>query len=143
MDGVAPSSGHGAPGGRANMDERRDPPLVCVLENDFPVTVVRAAGGMSVASVPALRRVVQKSFTDHPALLLIDVSAVKVVEDVTVTVFAALARQGALADVPVMLIGPSPALAEHLDALGVDRSVPIHASEESARSAFARQPPPW
>jgi anti-anti-sigma factor len=125
------------------MDDRGDAALVCVLENDYPVTVVRAAGAMSVASVPALRRVVQKAFTDHPALLLIDVSALEVIDDVTVTAFAALARQGALVDVAVMLVAPAPALAEQLNALGVKRTVPTYASEESARAAAAARPGPW
>jgi anti-anti-sigma factor len=125
------------------MDDRGDAALVCVLENDYPVTVVRAAGAMSVASVPALRRVVQKAFTDHPALLLIDVSALEVIDDVTVTAFAALARQGAVADVPVMLVAPAPGLDEQLNALGINHSVPIYASEESARTAVAALPGSW
>jgi len=115
--------------------------LVCTLENDFPVTVVRAIGEMSFASVPALRRIVHKGLTDHPALLLIDVSAVAVIDDITVTVFTALVNQGAAADVPVMLVGPAPPLAAHLDALGIGRTVSVHPTEASARQAFASRPP--
>jgi len=117
--------------------------LVCTLENDFPVTVVRAIGEMSFASVPALRRIVHKGLTDHPALLLIDVSAVAVIDDITVTVFTALVNQGAAADVPVMLVGPAPPLAAHLDALGIGRTVSVHPTEASARQAFAEQAAPW
>jgi len=125
------------------MDERRAAALTCTAENDFPVLVVRASGRMTFASVPALRRVVRKGLSDHPALLLIDVSAVEAVDDITVTVFASLARRGAEDDVPVMLVAPPPALAQQLDALGVGRSVPIYATEKLARSAHAGRAAPW
>jgi anti-anti-sigma regulatory factor len=122
--------------GSEAMDERRTAALVCTVENDFPVLVVRASGRMTFASVPVLRRVVRKGLTDHPALLLIDLSAVEVIDDITVTVFASLARRGAEDDIPVMLVAPPP-LAGHLDALGVGRSVPTYATEAMARSAHA------
>jgi anti-anti-sigma factor len=125
------------------MDERRNAALVCTVENDFPVLVVRASGRMTFATVPVLRRVVRKGLSDHPALLLIDVSAVEVIDDITVTVFASLARRGAEDDVPVMLVAPPPPLAGQLDALGVGRSVPTYATEELARSALARRAAPW
>lgn len=116
--------------------------LVCTLVNDFPVTVVRAMGEMSFTSVPVLRRMVHKGLTDHPALLLIDVSAVAVVDDITVTAFAALAKQGAAADVPVMLVGPPPPLVAQLDTLGIRRTVPVYPTEALARQAFAERPAP-
>jgi anti-anti-sigma regulatory factor/anti-sigma regulatory factor (Ser/Thr protein kinase) len=125
------------------MDERRTAALTCTIENDFPVLVVRASGRMTFASVSVLRRVVRKGLTDHPALLLIDLSAVEVIDDVTVTVFAWLARRGAENDVPVMLVAPPPPLAGHLDALGVGRSVPTYATEELARSAHAGRAGSW
>jgi anti-anti-sigma factor len=117
--------------------------LVCVLENDYPVSVVRATGPMSIQSVPALRRVVHKCFADHPALLLIDVSAVVLIDDVTVSVFATLAYQGGALDVAVMLVAPTPALAAQLQTMGVGRSMPVHASEEEARADFDQRPAPW
>jgi anti-anti-sigma factor len=125
------------------MDERRTATLTCTIENDFPVLVVRASGRMTFASVPALRRIVRKGLADHPALLLIDLSAVEAVDDITVTVFASLARRGAEDDVPVMLVAPPPPLARQLDALGVGRSVPIGATEKLARSAHAGRAAPW
>jgi anti-anti-sigma regulatory factor len=124
------------------MDERRPATLTCTIENDFPVLVVRARGRMTFASVPALRRVVRKGLADHPALLLIDLSAVEAVDDITVTVFASLARRGAEDDVPVMLVAPPPPLAGQLDALGVGRSVSMYATEALARSAHASRATP-
>jgi anti-anti-sigma regulatory factor len=124
------------------MDGRDDTRLVCTLENDFPVTVVRAIGEMTYTSVAALRRVVRKGFTDRPALMLVDVAAVAVLDDVTVTTFAALAKQGAEAEVPVMLVGPSLPFAAHLNAMGIGRSVPVYPTEASARQAFAERPAP-
>jgi anti-anti-sigma regulatory factor len=125
------------------MDGRDDDPLVCTLDNDFPVTVVHAVGEMTLTSVAALRRVVHKGLTDHPALLLIDVAAVTVIDDITVTAFGALARQGAEADVPVMLVAPSRPLTTHLDSMGLRRCVSVYATEALARQAFADRPAPW
>lgn len=125
------------------MDDRGGDTLVCLLENDFPVTVVRSIGAMSIASVPTLRRVVQKGLAEHPGLLLIDVSATAVIDDITVTAFATLARQGAGLDVPVMLVAPGLPMAAQLKALGINHSMPIHTSEASARAAFAGRVAPW
>jgi len=125
------------------MDGRDDTALVCRLDNDFPVTVVRVTGVMTFTSVAALRLVAHKGLTDHPALMLIDVAAVEVVDDITVTAFGALARRGAEADVAVMLVGPPPPLAEQLDTMGLRRSVPVYATEALARQAFAERPAPW
>jgi anti-anti-sigma regulatory factor/anti-sigma regulatory factor (Ser/Thr protein kinase) len=116
--------------------------LVCRLENDYPVIVVHAAGRLTYASVPAVRRTVQNGFADHPALLLIDLAEVEVVDDLTLTAFAMLARQGAAADVPVMLVVPGPPLAGQLDQMAINHSVPTYATEELARAAFARRPAP-
>ena len=116
--------------------------IVCTLENDYPVIVVRAAGEMTYASVPVLRRTVQKGLTDHPALLLIDIARLEVVDELTVTAFAMFARQGGAAEVPVMLVAPSARMAVQLDALAIGHSVSAYPTEELARAAFAERPAP-
>ena len=63
------------------MPARDESTLVCTLENDYPVIVVRAAGRLTYASIPAIRQTVQKGFADHPVLLLIDVAEVAFLEE--------------------------------------------------------------
>jgi anti-anti-sigma factor len=125
------------------MTRRDEAALICRLEHDFPVTVVRVIGKMTYASAPVLRRAVQKGIVDHPVLLLVDVSAVEVVDDVTVTAFAALAQQGVAAEVSLVLVGPAPPLAAQLEALGIGHTVPVYQTEELARAAFAERTTPW
>ena len=66
--------------------------FVCTVERDFtatgqhtPATVLRVGGLLSFATAPVLRHAVLKILTDQPALLLIDVSGVTVVDDITLT----------------------------------------------------------
>jgi anti-anti-sigma regulatory factor len=132
----------GAVAGGNSMPGRDDATLVCTLENDYPVIVVRAAGRLTYAGIPAVRRTVQKGFADHPGLLLIDLAEVELVDDLTLSAFAMLARQGAAAGVAVMLVAPAPPLAAQLQHMTVGRSVPTYPNEELARAAFARRPAP-
>jgi anti-anti-sigma regulatory factor/anti-sigma regulatory factor (Ser/Thr protein kinase) len=116
--------------------------LTCIAENDFPTTVVHAAGPLTYGTVPVLRRTVLKALTDHPELLLVDVSGVEAIDDLTLTALPMLAEQGALNEVAVMVCGPSPALARQLDAMAIGHRVPTFRSQDQAKAAFARQPAP-
>ena len=116
--------------------------LVCVLERDFPVCHVRVRGTLGYATAPQLRTTILKALTDQPDLVLVDVSGLDVEDDITVTAFAALVRQGGAAGVSVMLHGAPPTLAARLDTMAVTREVPAFATREEALAAHARRPAP-
>lgn len=116
--------------------------LDCVLERDFPICHVRVRGVLGYATAPQLRATIMKAFTDRPDLVLIDVSGLDVEDDITLTAFAALVRQGSAAGVSVMLHGAPPALARQLDTMAVTRTVPTFATTEEALAAHARRPGP-
>ncbi|GAA2326198.1 STAS domain-containing protein [Dactylosporangium salmoneum] len=116
--------------------------LSCVHEPDLPVALLRVAGALTYATVPDLRRAAQKAITDQPDLLLIDVAGVCALDDITLTAFPMLARQGAEAGTEVMLIGPSPVLSEQLERLGVARQVPVFGTAAQAVAERARRPGP-
>ncbi|MFI5908025.1 ATP-binding protein [Dactylosporangium sp. NPDC051541] len=116
--------------------------LTCTHEPDFPVAVVHAAGRLTFATVPMLRNAGQKALTDQPEVLLIDVSALEAVDDITLTAFPMIARNGVETGTDVMLVGPGPALVEQLERLGVARQVPVHAGLAEAIAAHGRLPGP-
>ncbi|WP_238012362.1 STAS domain-containing protein [Dactylosporangium sp. AC04546] len=116
--------------------------LTCIAEPDHPITLIRAVGLLTYGSAPLLREAAGKALTDHPDLLLIDVSGVEVLDDMTLTVFPALASQAAEREVSVMLVGPSPTLAGHLESLAIGRRLPVFASRAEAEAAHDRRPGP-
>jgi anti-sigma regulatory factor (Ser/Thr protein kinase)/anti-anti-sigma regulatory factor len=116
--------------------------LTCTYEPDFPVAVLRTAGWLTFATVPELRGAAHKALTDHPEVLLVDVSALVAVDDITLTAFPAVARQAVETGTDVMLVGPGPRLHEQLERLGVARQVPVHGDAARALAAHARLPGP-
>lgn len=119
-----------------------DEVLVCAHEPDFPVAALRVAGPLSLATVPDLRRAGLKALTDQPELLLIDVAGLVAVDDITLTVFPMLARQGTETGTDVMLVGAGSALHAQLDRMGIARQVPAHGTAGEAVAAHARLPGP-
>ncbi|GAA2618529.1 hypothetical protein GCM10010399_56970 [Dactylosporangium fulvum] len=116
--------------------------LVCFHQPDFPVTVVRPVGLLTYGSVPELRDAVHKALTGHPELVLVDVSELEVLDDITLAAFPMLARQAAEAGIPVMLFGPSPTFARHLATMTIGRQVPVFPCLDDALAAHARRPGP-
>jgi anti-anti-sigma regulatory factor/anti-sigma regulatory factor (Ser/Thr protein kinase) len=113
--------------------------LVCGYEPDLPIAVLRAAGPLTLTSVAALRRAGQKALTDRPELLVVDVSGLDAIDDVALTVYPALARQGADDGTEIILVAAPPALREQLERLAVSRQVRLLASVGSARAEHARR----
>ncbi|GAA3207926.1 ATP-binding protein [Dactylosporangium siamense] len=116
--------------------------LTCFLERDFPVCHVTVRGMLGHATAPQLRAAVLKALADRPELVLIDVSGLGIEDDITLTAFPALVRQGEAVGVPVMLCGPSPSLARRLGTMVVARQVPAFASRAEALAAHADHPAP-
>jgi anti-anti-sigma regulatory factor/anti-sigma regulatory factor (Ser/Thr protein kinase) len=116
--------------------------LICRHEREFPVSVLHVSGPLSLATVPTLREAAHKAMTDQPDLVLIDVNALSVVDDITLTAFAVLAGRGVEMGVEVMLVGVTPLLRAQLDRMGIGRRVPIFGAAADARAAYARRPGP-
>lgn len=120
------------------MTARTD--LICDVERDLPVSVVRATGRLSIRSAPVLRQAVQKLLADHPELILIDVSGLEPDEDVALAALPMLAQHASATGIVIMLLGPSPALRAQLHAAGIPRRIPVAASRASALEHYARMP---
>jgi anti-anti-sigma regulatory factor/anti-sigma regulatory factor (Ser/Thr protein kinase) len=116
--------------------------LTCTHEPDLPVAVLRPVGRLTFATVPGLRLAAQKALTDHPEVLLIDVAQLDAIDDITLTAFPMLARQGVDTGTEVMLVGPDAHLRDQLEKLGVARQVPVHHDAAGALAAHARLPGP-
>jgi anti-anti-sigma regulatory factor len=116
--------------------------FACASENGSPTAVIHASGTLTYATVPELRRAVLNALTNGPELLLVDVSGLEVVDDLTLTALPMLADQGGAVDATVMLYGPSPVLAEQLDTMAVRRQVPTFGTQEQARAAYRHRPAP-
>src|SRR4051794_27206071 len=116
--------------------------LVCRHEREFPVSVLRVSGRLSLATVPVLRDAAQKALTDQPELVLIDVADMQVVDDITLTAFAVLAGRSVEMGVEVMLVGVAAPLRVQLDRMGIGRRIPIFGAVQDALAAHARRPGP-
>jgi anti-anti-sigma regulatory factor/anti-sigma regulatory factor (Ser/Thr protein kinase) len=116
--------------------------LICTYEPDFPAAILHVSGRLTFATVPKLREAARKALTDHPEVLLVDVSALAAVDDITLTAFRMIARQSVEAGTDVMMIAPGAELREQLDRLGIARRVPVHDDAAVALAAHATLPGP-
>jgi anti-sigma regulatory factor (Ser/Thr protein kinase)/anti-anti-sigma regulatory factor len=113
--------------------------LVCELERDVPVSVVRVTGRLSIGSAPVLREAVHKMIADQPELILIDVSSFEA-DDIALTALPMLARHAGTVGIAVILLAPSPALRAQLRAMVVTRQLPVAMSRSSALELYTRMP---
>jgi anti-anti-sigma regulatory factor len=117
--------------------------LSCVRSEEPPLTVVRVAGPLDLASVPQLRTAVLKALADKPDAILVDATELTVDDHVHLTIFMALARQAAgWPTIPILLCAASPAVSEAVYRLGVDRHVVICASLAEGRRRAVQGPLP-
>lgn len=94
--------------------------------------VVVLAGELDLSTVSVARLAVLKCLADQPDAVLVDLGAVTVVQNVALTVFAAVARQASVwPGIPVLLCAPLPATAELLAGGGYGR-LPVYASTTEA-----------
>jgi hypothetical protein len=117
--------------------------LDCTFDGDFPVTVGRPTGLLSIASAAVLRGLVLKALTGAADLVVLDVSRLRVHEDIALAVFPALAKQAAASwGATLRICAPGPAFAAALDRMAVCRYVPVHRSATQAIRAHERRPAP-
>src|SRR5262245_21814667 len=115
--------------------------LTFVIRGDPTVTIVRPRGGLSLPSVTALRGAMQKCLADQPAGIVVDMSELTVIDDVCLTVFAAVARQAtAWPGCALVLGGASPAVTDRLRAPAIDRQVSVQPTLADAIGVAAGHP---
>jgi ABC-type transporter Mla MlaB component len=124
------------------MAERQTSPgpeLLVSAEADPAVTLLCVAGRLSIASAPVLRTAVRDAITGCPEVVLIDISAVEVVDDSTLIALPMFARQGAAVGTAVMVLRPPAALLQLLEGLAMSHQVRIVGSRAEALADVARQ----
>jgi anti-anti-sigma regulatory factor len=98
--------------------------------------IVVLTGRLATATAPIARLAVLKCLADHPDAVLVDLSAVTVVQNVALTVFATAAQRASRwPGIPVLLCGPTPATAGLLAGGGYG-GLPVYASTTEALAAL-------
>lgn len=106
------------------------------------VVVVRLAGDLTVQSAPAVRTGLLKALTEQPALVVADVAALTTSEDVTLSLFPAVARHAAAwPGIPLVLAQPGRALSRALERTAACRHIPVFDTVDEACRAADRTPP--
>jgi len=115
--------------------------LACSVDFAPPVAHVSVRGSLAVSTAPVLRRTVLKTLADDPAAVVIDLARVTVTEPIALTVFLSLSRAAAAWPGATLIAhSAQSALARHLEALGIDRHMPL-ADDRAAAEAMTRTGP--
>jgi hypothetical protein len=104
--------------------------------------VVRLAGVLTVESAPVVRAALLKAVAAQPHVVVADVAAVTVPDDVVLTLFPAIARHAAAwPGIPLVLAKPARALTAALDRTAVRRCLPVLESVAAACRVADTHPP--
>jgi anti-sigma regulatory factor (Ser/Thr protein kinase)/anti-anti-sigma regulatory factor len=104
--------------------------------------VVGLAGTLTVESAPAARGALLEAIAAQPSVVVADVTAVTVPDDVVLSLFPAIARSAAAwPSIPLVLAGPGRALAAALDRTAVGRYLPVVDSVATGCRASDTDPP--
>ncbi|SCL22116.1 Histidine kinase-like ATPase domain-containing protein [Micromonospora pallida] len=117
--------------------------ITCQVREDSPVTEVRLAGILDVASMRSVHTVLHRCLTAQPDALVVDLSALTVRDRLALSVFAAAARQAAdWPAVPMVLCAPPPEAAAWLAESTTCRVLPVCRDRaEATREAGATAAP--
>jgi anti-anti-sigma regulatory factor len=118
--------------------------LLSTLESQAPIAIVRIAGRLNLRTTVDMRSVLQKSLTDHPAAVVIDLAGITLEDDIAATVLAAFARSAAAwPGCPVFIAAPDAALRGQLERMAIDRAALVftdrHAAVDVASAVHAPQ----
>jgi anti-anti-sigma regulatory factor len=113
------------------------------LECDIGLAVVvRLDGTLTVETAPIAREALLKAVASQPAVVVVDLAALTVPNDVVLALFPSVARQAAAwPGILLVLAQPSRHLAAALDRTAVLRYVPVVASVAQAWGSVDRTPP--
>ncbi|WP_406044368.1 STAS domain-containing protein [Micromonospora sp. NBC_00898] len=100
--------------------------ISCEVRDESPVTLVRLAGALDLATMRTVHTVLDRCLSAQPDALVVDLSEVDVADRLALSVFAAAARRAAdWPAVPVVLCAPPPDTAAWLAATTACRVVPV------------------
>ncbi|PWR16205.1 ATP-binding protein [Micromonospora sicca] len=100
--------------------------ISCEVRDESPVTLVRLAGALDLATMRAVHTVLDRCLTAQPDALVVDLSEVGVADRLALSVFAAAARRAAdWPAVPIVLCAPPPDAAVWLAETTACRVVPV------------------
>ncbi|WHT22038.1 hypothetical protein N8J89_13525 [Crossiella sp. CA-258035] len=117
--------------------------LTCQVDQDHPVTVVRPHGVLRIGSAPALRATVAKCLAEQPAGVLLELSGLRLGDEVALTVFQALTRRAAeWPAVPVALCSVPPEMYAPMARIGMVRHLQVFPGPAEALAALVDGPPP-
>jgi anti-anti-sigma regulatory factor/anti-sigma regulatory factor (Ser/Thr protein kinase) len=106
-------------------------------------TVVRLIGQLDLITTVDARATLHKVLAAQPTAIVVDVSDLSVVDDVTLTVFSAFARSASdWPGCPVLILAPDPAMRVALDLLAISRRAPVYPDRAAALAAADAVPVP-
>ncbi|RQX07925.1 STAS domain-containing protein, partial [Micromonospora globispora] len=101
--------------------------ISCEVRDESPVTVVRLAGELDLATMRSVHTVLDRCLTAQPDALVVDLADVEVADRLALSVFAAAARRAAdWPAVPMVLCAPPQDAATWLAESTACRVVPVH-----------------
>jgi anti-anti-sigma regulatory factor len=112
------------------------------VELSGPVTVVSVSGELDLATVATVRTALYKTLAEHPTAIVVDLAAVEVHDDVTLTMFGAFARAAAGWPGCPVLLSAGGTVAAGLGRFAVDRLAPVYRSRAEAVAAAEEMPAP-
>jgi anti-anti-sigma factor len=120
-----------------------DQRLVCHLEDEQPVAVIRLDGVLDVGTTPTLRAAVLKRLARGPDAVVVDLAGLLVRDDIALTVFPTLARAAARSPgAELILCAASEPVTRHLRKLAVLRYVPMYPTLAQALAHAAQHRSP-
>jgi anti-anti-sigma regulatory factor/anti-sigma regulatory factor (Ser/Thr protein kinase) len=117
--------------------------LRCTVERREFCTVIHINGQLDFITSPVLRQTFLKALADEPELIVLDLAGMRVVEDVALTAFLALARHAeAWPGCPVVLAAARAQVTEALERMAVCRYLPLFRTTAEALTQADRHPVP-
>jgi anti-anti-sigma regulatory factor/anti-sigma regulatory factor (Ser/Thr protein kinase) len=96
------------------------------LDESMPEVVLRLSGILDLATAPTMRFALETTLAIQPAGLIVDVSDLRVGDEIQLTGLTSVAKRAAAwPGCPMALSGPSQALSAALHRMGVDRYVAV------------------
>ncbi|EEP75104.1 hypothetical protein MCAG_05431 [Micromonospora sp. ATCC 39149] len=117
--------------------------ITCEVRDESPVTVVRIAGALDLATMRVVHRVLDRCLTAQPDALVVDLHDITVRDQLALSVFAAAARRAAgWPAVPFVLCAPPAQTASWLTESTACRGLPVRRDcAEATRAAVAAAAP--
>lgn len=104
----------------------------CTVTDDHGGLLARLTGGLDLSTVSRVKAALFKCLAEQPDALLVDVSALRIADELALTVFTTVVRQAAMwPGTPVLFCAPSPATAAMFAA--AYRRLPLYATVQAAR----------